>query len=99
MQNLFNPTAINELKTRIHSLESTTRPTWGKMTAAQMLAHCSEVMRNALGETQQERQWIGYFIAPFIRHRYYDDVPYQKKGVPSSFTIEDQTIFCPKRID
>jgi len=41
MKNLFNEKAAMDEINRIHRLIATTGPQWGKMTAAQMLAHCS----------------------------------------------------------
>jgi len=36
------------------------------MDVSQMFAHCCEVIKNALGETQQKRKLIGYIAAPFL---------------------------------
>jgi hypothetical protein len=41
MKNLFNPTDKAEVLQRINQLSPTTSHRWGKMTAAQMLAHCN----------------------------------------------------------
>ena len=92
-KNLFNENNIQELKNRINSLDNYTIPKWGKMNAPQMLAHCSEVLKNALGKTQQKRMLIGYLASPFIRHRFYDSEPYKKKGGPSTFKIEEEKDF------
>jgi len=88
-KNIFSKKCVDELKIRIESLDNNTTPNWGKMNASQMLAHCSEVLKNALGETQQKRKLIGYIVAPFVRHRFYDSEPYKKKGGPSTFVISD----------
>lgn len=92
-KNLFDVNCIKELKQRIATLNSNTTPNWGNMTVAQMLAHCSEVLKNALGETQQKRKLIGYIVAPFVRSRFYDAEPYKKKGGPSTFIMEDDKNF------
>lgn len=39
MQDLFKATELAELKSRIEALTADTQPKWGKMNAAQMLAH------------------------------------------------------------
>jgi hypothetical protein len=41
MKNLFDSTVANQVKTRLEKLDPQTERRWGKMTAAQMLAHCS----------------------------------------------------------
>lgn len=92
-KSLFIESCINELMNRIEKLDNNTIPNWGTMNASQMLAHCSEVLKNALGETQQKRKLIGYVISPFVRSRFYDSEPYKKKGGPSTFIIEDEKDF------
>lgn len=92
-KNLFASDCISELKNRIDSLDAGTIPNWGKMNGSQMLAHCSEVLNNALGETQQKRKLVGYIVAPFLKYRFYDSEPYKKKGGPSTFIIKDEKDF------
>ena len=92
-KNLFSANDIIELKDRIERLNNDTIPQWGKMTVSQMLAHCSEVLKNSLGETQQKRKLIGYIVAPFFRHRFYDSEPYKIKGGPSTFIVGDNKQF------
>ena len=93
VKDLFTKNCINELKNRIEALNNNTIPKWGKMAVSQMLAHCSKVLKNALGETQQKRKLIGYIIAPFFRHRFYDSEPYKIKGGPSTFITADEKDF------
>lgn len=92
-KNLFSKNCIEEVKDRIRNLDKNTTPNWGKMNVAQMLAHCSVSLKNALGETQQKRKWIGYFVAPFFRHRFYDTIPYKIKNNPSTFIVNDDKDF------
>ncbi len=51
MKNLFDATVANEVKTRLAKLEPQSERRWGKMTAAQMLAHCSVSMQWAVGRS------------------------------------------------
>jgi len=92
-KNLFSEKCIEELKNRIETLKNNSTPKWGQMNVSQMFAHCCEVLKNALGETQQKRKLIGYIVAPFFRHRFYDSEPYKKKGGPSTFIIGDKRKF------
>jgi hypothetical protein len=55
MKNLFDATVANQLKTRLGKLEPQSERRWGKMTAAQMLAHCSVSMQWAVGELVPEK--------------------------------------------
>ena len=45
MKNLFDATVANQVKTRLGKLGPQSERRWGKMTAAQMLAHCSVSMQ------------------------------------------------------
>ena len=55
MKNLFDATVANQVKTRLGQLEPQSERRWGKMTAAQMLAHCSVSMQWAVGEVAAEK--------------------------------------------
>lgn len=96
-KSLFDQRILNELKERIHQLSHDTQPNWGQMDAAQMLAHCGEVMRNAMGEIQQKRKLLGYFVAPFLRHRYYNEEPFKSRNVPSTFKVNSNKDFDQER--
>ena len=41
MKNIFEKEIISQEIKRINSLSATTKPTWGKMSVSQMLAHCA----------------------------------------------------------
>jgi hypothetical protein len=55
MTNLFDVTVANQVKTRLEKLQPQTERRWGRMTAAQMLAHCSVSMQWAVGEVVPEK--------------------------------------------
>lgn len=97
-KNLFESKTVTEVKERINSLTENKTPDWGKMNVSQMLAHCSEVLKNGLGEIQQKRKLIGYIVAPFIRHRYYDSEPYKNKGNPSTHVIIEEKDFGLEKV-
>lgn len=71
MKNLFDATVANQVKTRLGQLEPQSAGLWGKMTAAQMLAHCSVSMQWAVGEVVPEKgalpaRLIGRLIKPMV---------------------------------
>src|SRR5579872_1395616 len=71
MKNLFDATVANQVKTRLGKLEPHTQRLWGKMTAAQMLAHCSVSMQWAVGEVTPEKgalpaRLIGRLVKPMV---------------------------------
>ncbi|MDQ2775982.1 MAG: DUF1569 domain-containing protein [Acidobacteriota bacterium] len=71
MKNLFDAMAANEVKTRLGKLGPQTERQWGKMTAPQMLAHCSASMQWALGEVVPEKgslpmRLMGRLVKPMV---------------------------------
>ena len=49
MKNLFTQNDTTEILNRVDNLTPTSQRLWGKMEAAQMLAHCSKVLEAATG--------------------------------------------------
>jgi hypothetical protein len=71
LKNLFDATMVSQVKSRLNNLEPQTERRWGKMTAAQMLAHCSVSMQWALGEVVPERgpltaRLLGRLVKPMV---------------------------------
>ena len=71
MKNMFDRAVVNEVKTRMGKLEPQTERRWGKMTAAQMLGHCSVSMQWAVGEVVPEKgslpvRLIGRLVKPMV---------------------------------
>lgn len=71
MKNLFDATVADQVKARLGQLEPQSERRWGKMTAAQMLAHCSVSMQWALGELVPEKgslpaRLIGRLVKPMV---------------------------------
>jgi hypothetical protein len=58
-KSLFHAEDKEDILRRFRALEPNTRPAWGKMTAAQMLAHCQVAFRLASGELRLKRAFIG----------------------------------------
>lgn len=71
MRNLFDPTVANQVKARLEKLEPQSARLWGKMTPAQMLAHCSVGMQWAVGEVAPEKgalpaRLLGRLVKPMV---------------------------------
>src|ERR1035438_1524249 len=71
MKNLFDATVANQVKTRLERFEHRPERRWGKMTAAQMLAHCSVSMQWAVGELVPEKgalpaRLMGRLVKPMV---------------------------------
>src|SRR5260370_30086726 len=71
MKNLFDATVENKVKTRLGKWEPQSERRWGKMTGAQMLAHCSVSMQWAVGEVVPEKgaipvRLMGRLVKPMV---------------------------------
>lgn len=56
-----------EILNRIDKLSPNSRPQWGKMDVAPMLAHCSAFQDIAMGNTFPPRGWLGVLIGTFVK--------------------------------
>jgi Protein of unknown function (DUF1569) len=56
---LFDRVENQAVIARIRKLRPDSKPQWGKMDAARMLAHCQVALRVAMGETRLKRGLIG----------------------------------------
>lgn len=89
MTNLFESAAANQIRERLAKLGPQSERAWGKMTAAQMLAHCSISMQWALGEIVPERmplpaRLVGKVIRPLV---FRNDDPLRKTRPPPEASL------------
>ncbi|MFQ5631793.1 MAG: DinB family protein [bacterium] len=50
MKNFWQEKARDEIVNRLHALQPEAQPRWGRMNIAQMVCHCSDQVRMALGD-------------------------------------------------
>ena len=62
MKNLFEAAMVEEVKERMAQLRPESERLWGKMNAAQSLAHCSAAMKMATGKIYPPRILIGRLL-------------------------------------
>ena len=67
MKNLFDPAALDEIKLRVTRLRPDAAGQWGRMNAAQALAHCAAGFELATGERRPPRHLIGRLIGRIIK--------------------------------
>ncbi len=94
MQNLYEQPVYEAILERIKSLTPNQKPLWGKMNAAQMLAHCCVAFSVPLADKALPRPLLGRMFGWMIKSKLYDEVPY-KKSLPTSpaFIIKDEKNF------
>ena len=76
MKNLLDPQTAAQLRGRIAAIGPTNERQWGKMSAAQAMAHCAAVMEMAVGDSSPPRMLIGRVIGGLVKKKVVgDDAP------------------------
>lgn len=98
MRNIFNLDDKNEIINRIDELHPDSKPMWGKMSVAQMLAHCVAPTRVALGETTPKRNIFGILFGKTAKKKLVGKKPFPK-NLPTdpSFVIKHSPDFYEKQ--
>lgn len=63
---------------RIEQLTADARPQWGTMTAAQMLAHCADVLEVTNGAPLRNTPWLIQLLRGLVRKMVLSDKPYPR---------------------
>jgi hypothetical protein len=94
MQNLFDPASRDSILTRLSNLPPAAPRQWGKMGAAQMLAHCSVAMEAATGDRPRRQALIGKLLSPMVRSRVLGDRPFSRSSpTDPTFIVKDERDF------
>lgn len=79
IHNIYDAGERDALLARVGALTAETRPLWGKMNAAQMLAHNSLIFEGALNDTYPTMNPVlRFLVAGMIRRMVVGDKPYKK---------------------
>ena len=92
MLNLHDATQVAEITARIKALRPDSPRQWGKMTAPQMVAHCSIALEAALGDRHVPRVFIGRLIGGFVKKAVLGkDGPFSKNAPTApSYVVADE---------
>lgn len=95
MKNIFDAKVTNELIDRIHKLEPTTRPQWGKMSADQMLAHCNVTYEMAFEDKHKKPNGLTKLMLKlFVKNTVVGEKPYKRNSrTAPQFLIVDARNF------
>lgn len=77
-KSLYDPVVFDETLKRIDSIAPETVPQWGKMDAAQMLAHCAEVLDVSNGKPLTGTPFIAKLFKGYIKKMVIGPKPYPK---------------------
>jgi hypothetical protein len=67
MKNLFEAATADEVKLRTGRLRPDSERQWGKMNAAQAVAHCAASMEMAVGDRLPQQMLLGRVIGGFVK--------------------------------
>jgi len=98
MKSIFNKTHAAEIVKRIDRLCANTKPEWGSMQAAQMLAHCSAFQDIPMGKAFPPRGLLGRFVGRFAKSMFYNEkpLPHNMSTIPT-IIIEDNREFMVEK--
>jgi len=82
VKDLFDPDVKKDILNRIDKLTPESRPQWGKMNVAQMLAHLQMPMGNALGVHTLPRTLLGRIVGRIAKPGMYSEKPF-KRNLPT----------------
>jgi len=72
-KSLYSSEVYEDCQSRIEQLIPETQPQWGSMTAAQMLAHCSEIQEVSNGKELKNTPFIAKLFRGMIRNMVVND--------------------------
>ena len=67
MKTLFEPSVVQEVKSRLQTLRRDSPRQWGSMSAPQVVAHCARSMEMAVGDLNPPRVFIGRIFGPVVK--------------------------------
>jgi hypothetical protein len=94
VKNLFDPAVKQDIIDRFNKLTPESKPLWGKMTVAQMMAHLQMPIGVADGTHKLKRTMMGRLLGPMIKSIIFNDKPF-KHDLPTdkSYIMKDTKDF------
>lgn len=90
MKNLFEATAVEEVKARIAKLRPESQRQWGKMNVAQAVAHCSAGLELATGDRNPPRKLVGSLIGKIIKPMVLGNDQPMRRNSPTMIAVQDE---------
>ena len=99
MKNLFDTTAVDEVKERIAQLEPHSQRLWGKMDPAQAVAHCSASLELALGDRRPPQMLLGRIIGGIVKPMVLGNDAPMRRNSPTvkGLVVTDERDLGPER--
>jgi hypothetical protein len=95
MNSLFETADRKQILDRFGKLQAGAARQWGKMDAAQMLAHCAASLEVAAGDVKKEQRLLGKLLARFVKGSLvHSDKPMEKNApTDPTFVVADARDF------
>ena len=95
MKNFFDQSVSDKTITRINLLSNASQPKWGRMTVAQMLAHCSVMFEMIFSDKHPQASFLKkIFLKVFVKNIVIGEKPYPKHlATTAQFLITDSKQF------
>jgi hypothetical protein len=98
MLNLFDTATRTSLLARLGGLRAESERQWGKMTPAQMCAHCTAALEVATGDEPRKRSLMGYLFGGLVRAKMLGPEPFPKNSpTDPTFVVTDPRDFAAER--
>ncbi len=99
MKNIFDKNEVETYISRINQLSPEAKPTWGKMSVAQMLAHCNVTYELVYDNKHPKPGAFTKLIMKlFVKNIVVSEKPYkQSSQTAPEFIIKDERNFEPER--
>jgi hypothetical protein len=99
MHSLFDAADRQSVLGRLARLQPGAKRQWGKMAAAQMMAHCSAALEVATGDRPRKQALIGKIFAPFVRSSLLGEKPFGRSSPtdPAFIVTEEKDFEAEKR--
>ncbi len=99
MKNIFDKSVTEEVIGRIEKLSPKTQPNWGKMSAAQMLAHCAVTYEMVYTDKHAKpNAFVKLMLKAFVKKAVVGTKPYPKNSrTAPQFIISDEKEFLVEK--
>ncbi|WP_242929110.1 DUF1569 domain-containing protein [Pontibacter vulgaris] len=100
MKNVFNQADAEELITRINNLSPETKHLWGKMSVAQMLAHCNVTYEMVYEQDKHPKPntFKKFLIKLLVKNYVVSDKPFRQNGhTAPQFIIKNDKDFAAEK--
>ena len=99
MHSLFDPADSQDVLGRLARLEPGAERQWGKMGAAQMMAHCSITLDMATGDQPRKQKLIGKLLGRFVRSSLLCEKPFGRNSpTDPAFIVTEEKHFDPEKM-